>query len=70
MPHHIFYSWQSDAGDRIGHRFIKWALDRTIHAHADLNPADGDVQAGRDNANVLGMPRSLTPFLRRSTGPC
>ena len=59
MPHHIFYSWQSDTDNRIGRGLIQWALDRAIravNADADVDPADRDVQADRDTANVPGMP--------------
>lgn len=59
MPHHIFYSWQSDTDNRIGRGFIQWALDRAIravNADADVDPADRDVRADRDTANVPGMP--------------
>lgn len=59
MPHHIFYSWQSDTDNRIGRGFIQWALDRAIravNADADVDPADRDVRADRDTAGVPGMP--------------
>lgn len=59
MPHHIFYSWQSDTDNRIGRSFIQWALDRAIrvaNADADVEAADRDLQADRDTANVPGMP--------------
>jgi hypothetical protein len=59
MPHHIFYSWQSDTDNRVGRGFIQRALDRAIravNADADVDPADRDVQADRDTANVPGMP--------------
>lgn len=59
MPHHIFYSWQSDTGNRVGRGFIQWALDRAIralNAAADVDPADRDIQADRDTAGVPGMP--------------
>ena len=59
MPHHIFYSWQSDTENRVGRGFIQWALDRAIravNADADVDPADRDVQADRDTAGVPGMP--------------
>lgn len=59
MPHHIFYSWQSDTDSRIGRGFIQWALDRAIravNADADVDPADRDLRADRDTANVPGMP--------------
>lgn len=59
MPHHIFYSWQSDTDNRIGRGFIQWALDRAIravNADADVDTADRDLRADRDTANVPGMP--------------
>lgn len=59
MPHHIFYSWQSDTDSRIGRGLIQWALDRAIravNADADVDPADRDLRADRDTANVPGMP--------------
>ena len=59
MPHHIFYSWQSDTENRVGRGLIQWALDRAIraiNADADVDPADRDVQADRDTAGVPGMP--------------
>lgn len=59
MPHHIFYSWQSDTDNRIGRGFIQWALDRAIravNADADVDPADRELQADRDTVDVPGMP--------------
>ena len=59
MPHHIFYSWQSDTDNRIGRGFIQHALDRAIravNADADVDPADRNVQADRDTVGVSGMP--------------
>ncbi|WOF43283.1 hypothetical protein KNJ79_19615 [Sphingopyxis indica] len=59
MPQHIFYSWQSDTDNRIGRGFIQWALDRAIraiNADAAIDPADRDLKADRDTANVPGMP--------------
>ena len=59
MPHHIFYSWQSDTENRIGRGLIQWALDRairTVNADADVDPADRELRADRDTVNVPGMP--------------
>lgn len=59
MPHHIFYSWQSDTENRVGRGLIQWALDRairSINADADVDPADRELQADRDSINVPGMP--------------
>jgi len=59
MPHHIFYSWQSDTENRVGRGFIQTALDRAIralNADADIDPADRELQADRDTIDVPGMP--------------
>jgi hypothetical protein len=59
MPHHIFFSWQSDTDNRVGRGFVQWALDRAIravNADADIDPADRELQADRDTMNVPGMP--------------
>ena len=59
MPHHIFYSWQSDTENRVGRGLIQWALDRAIraiNADADVDPANRDLQADRDTLDVPGMP--------------
>lgn len=59
MPHHIFYSWQSDTENRVGRGLVQWALDRAIraiNADADVDPADRELQADRDTLDVPGMP--------------
>jgi hypothetical protein len=59
MPHHIFFSWQSDTDNRVGRGFVQWALDRAIraiNADANIDPADRELQADRDTMNVPGMP--------------
>jgi len=59
MPHHIFFSWQSDTDNRVGRGLVQWALDRairTINADADIDPADRELHADRDTMNVPGMP--------------
>lgn len=59
MPLHIFFSWQSDTGNRVGRGFVQSALERAIravNADADIDPADRELQADRDTLNVPGMP--------------
>jgi len=59
MPHHIFYSWQSDTPNRIGRGLVEWALERAIRAvkaDAEIDPADRELRADSDSAGVPGMP--------------
>jgi len=45
MPHHIFFSWQSDTANQVGRSFIETCLGRAIgelQADADVDPADRD----------------------------
>jgi hypothetical protein len=59
MPHHIFFSWQSDTPNRVGRSFIETCLGRTIgelQADADVDPADRDMAVDRDTRDVPGMP--------------
>ena len=59
MPHHIFFSWQSDTANRVGRSFIEGCLGRAIgelQADADVDPADREMAVDRDTLDVPGMP--------------
>ena len=59
MPHHIFFSWQSDTRTLTGRNLIERALQRaiaTLAADADIDPADRELAVDRDTANVPGSP--------------
>jgi hypothetical protein len=59
MPHHIFFSWQSDTANRVGRSFIETCLGRAIgelQADADVDPADREMAVDRDTLDVPGMP--------------
>ena len=59
MPQHVFFSWQSDTGNRVGRSFIETCLDRairTLKADADIEPADRDMSVDRDTLDVPGSP--------------
>lgn len=59
MPHHIFFSWQSDTKSRIGRGFIEECLQRAIgelQADADIDPADREILIDRDTSGVPGSP--------------
>lgn len=59
MPQHIFFSWQSDAHNRVGRSFIETCLERairTLRADADIEPADRDMSVDRDTLDVPGSP--------------
>jgi hypothetical protein len=62
MPHHIFFSWQSDTRNRVGRSFIETCLGRAIgelQADADVDPADRDIAIDRDTLDVPGSPPIL-----------
>ncbi len=55
MPHHIFFSWQSDTLNRVGRSFIQTCLERAIgslQADVDIDPADRDLAVDRDTLDV------------------
>ncbi len=59
MPHHIFFSWQSDTPNRAGRSLIETCLERAIgvlQADADIDPADRDIAVDRDTLDVPGSP--------------
>jgi hypothetical protein len=59
MPHHIFFSWQSDTQTRTGRNLIDRALARAIGilaADADIDPAVRELAIDRDLAGVPGSP--------------
>lgn len=59
MPHHIFFSWQSDAPTLTGRNLIERALERAIGilaADADIDPADRQLAVDRDSIGVSGSP--------------
>ncbi len=59
MPHHIFFSWQSDTLTLTGRNLIERALERAIGvlaADADIDPADRELAVDRDTAGVPGSP--------------
>jgi|GEM_PF-1182748 len=59
MPHHIFFSWQSDTSNRVGRSFIETCLGRAIgelQADADVDPADREMAVDRDTLDVPGSP--------------
>jgi hypothetical protein len=59
MPHHIFFSWQSDAQTLTGRNLIERALERAIGilaADADIDPADRELAIDRDSTGVSGSP--------------
>lgn len=59
MPHHIFFSWQSDTLTLTGRNLIARALERAIGvlaADADVDPADRELAVDRDTAGVPGSP--------------
>jgi hypothetical protein len=59
MPHHIFFSWQSDLPNRDGRSFIEGCLKRAIgivQADAEIDPADREMAVDRDTLDVPGSP--------------
>lgn len=59
MPHHIFFSWQSDTLNRVGRSFIQTCLERAIvrlQADADIDLAARDLVVDRDTLDVPGSP--------------
>lgn len=59
MPHHIFFSWQSDIPNRVGRSLIETCLERAIavlQADADIDLADRDIAVDRDTLDVPGSP--------------
>lgn len=59
MPHHIFFSWQSDVQTLTGRNLIERALERAIGilaADADIDPADRELAIDRDSIGVSGSP--------------
>lgn len=59
MPHHIFFSWQSDTSTLNGRNLIDRALERAIGvlaADADIDPAVRELAVDRDSAGVPGSP--------------
>lgn len=59
MPHHIFFSWQSDTQTRTGRNLIDRALEQAIGilaADADIDAADRELAIDRDSAGVPGSP--------------
>lgn len=59
MPHHIFFSWQSDTQTLTGRNLIERALQRaiaTLAADVDIDPADRELAMDRDTAGVSGSP--------------
>lgn len=59
MPHHIFFSWQSDTLTLTGRNLIERALQRaidTLAADADIDPADRELAVDRDSVGVPGSP--------------
>jgi hypothetical protein len=59
MPHHIFFSWQSDLPNHVGRSFIEGCLERAIgivQADADIDPADREMAVDRDTLDVPGSP--------------
>lgn len=59
MPHHLFFSWQSDTSNRVGRSLIETCLERAIgvlQADADIDPADRDIAVDRDTLDVPGSP--------------
>jgi len=59
MPHHVFFSWQSDTPNRVGRSFIETCLGRAIgelQADADVDPADRELAVDRDTLEVPGSP--------------
>ncbi|MBG6118952.1 MULTISPECIES: hypothetical protein [unclassified Sphingobium] len=62
MPHHIFFSWQSDVPNPVGRSLIERALERAIgklHADADIDLADRELAIDRDTLDVPGSPPIL-----------
>ncbi|TWB77196.1 hypothetical protein FBZ87_1038 [Nitrospirillum amazonense] len=56
----IFFSWQSDAPDKTGRRFIERCLERAITklaADVELEEAVRDLQVDRDTKGVPGSPK-------------
>ena len=59
MPHHIFFSWQSDTRTLTGRNLVERALQRAIAAiaaDADIDPADRELAVDRDSVDVPGSP--------------
>ncbi|WP_315810786.1 hypothetical protein [Bradyrhizobium sp. SZCCHNR3107] len=59
MPHHLFFSWQSDTPNSVGRTLIETCLERAIgvlQADADIDPADRDIAVDRDTLDVPGSP--------------
>lgn len=59
MPHHIFFSWQSDTSTRTGRNLVQRALQAAIDlvaADADIDPADRELAIDRDTAGIPGSP--------------
>ncbi len=59
MPHHVFFSWQSDTPNRVGRTFVEACLERAIgelQADAEVDPADRDLAIDRDTLDVPGSP--------------
>src|SRR5271170_842276 len=59
MPHHVFFSSQSDTPNRVGRSFIETCLGRAIgelQADADVDPADRELAVDRDTLEVPGSP--------------
>ena len=59
MPHHIFFSWQSDRPTKTGRNLIERALSDAIaiiKADAEIDPAHRELAIDRDTSGVPGSP--------------
>lgn len=59
MPHHVFFSWQSDTPNGIGRSFVEDCLRRAItqlRVDAEVEPANRELAIDRDTLDVPGSP--------------
>lgn len=59
MPHHIFFSWQSDTQTLTGRNLIERALQSaiaTVAADADVDSAYRELAVDRDSVGIPGSP--------------
>jgi len=59
MPHHVFYSWQSDTPNNVGRNFVERCLERAIgqlQADAEIDMPDREIEVDRDTHDVPGSP--------------
>ena len=59
MPHHVFFSWQSDTPNNVGRNFVERCLERAIgqlQADAEVDLPDREIEVDRDTQDVPGSP--------------